>query len=71
MVISTVILEMQAAWNLPSITVTTVTVAQLATMPMKLSSYATWSISETVPSVLLPLNALFFCFAEVVSHVIL
>ena len=39
---STVILEMQAAWNLPSTTVSTVAVAQF-TMPIKLSSYATWS----------------------------
>ena len=37
-------------------------------MPIKLSSYATWRISETVASVQLPLNAVFFCLAEVVSH---
>ena len=30
----------------------------------------TWSTSETVASVRLPLNAVFFCLAEVVSHVI-
>ena len=41
------------------------------TMPIKLSSYVTWSTSETVASVQLPLNAVFFCLAEVVSHVIL
>jgi len=41
------------------------------TMPIKLSSYGTWSTSETVASVQLPLNAVFFCLAEVVSHVIL
>ena len=40
------------------------------TMPIKLSSYVTWSTSETVASVQLPLNAVFFCLAEVVSHVI-
>ena len=42
-----------------------------ATMPIKLSNYVTWSTSETVASVQLPLNAVFFCLAEVVSHVIL
>ena len=31
----------------------------------------TWSTSETVASVQLPLNAVFFCLAEVVSRVIL
>ena len=41
------------------------------TMPIKLSSYVTWSTSETVASVQLPLNAVFFCLAEVFSHVIL
>jgi len=41
------------------------------TMPIKLSSYVIWSTSETVASVQLPLNAAFFCLAEVVSHVIL
>jgi len=41
------------------------------TMLIKLSSYMTWSTSETVASVQLPLNAVFFCLAEVVSHVIL
>ena len=41
------------------------------TMLIKLSSYVTWSTSETVASVQLPLNAVFFCLAEVVSHVIL
>jgi len=40
-------------------------------MPIKLSSYATWSTSEMVASVQLPLTAVFFCLAEVVSHVIL
>ena len=39
-------------------------------MPVKLSSYVTWNTSETVASVQLPLNAVFFCLAEVVSHVI-
>ena len=39
------------------------------TMPIKLSSYVTWSTSETVASVQLPLNAVFFCLAEVVSFV--
>ena len=33
-------------------------------MPIKLSSYVTWSTSETLPSVQLPLNAVFL-----VSHV--
>jgi len=41
------------------------------TMPIKLSSYVTWSTSETVASVQLPLNAVFFRLVEVVSHVIL
>ena len=41
------------------------------TMPIKLSCYITWSTSETVASVQLPLNAAFFCLAELVSHVIL
>ena len=41
------------------------------TMPIKLSSYVTSSTSETVASFQLPLNAVFFCLAEVVSHVIL
>jgi len=41
------------------------------TMPIKQSSYVTWSTSETVASFQLPLNAVFFCLAEVVSHVIL
>ena len=41
------------------------------TMPIKLNSYVTWKTSETVASVQLPLNAVFFCLAEVVSHVIL
>ena len=36
-----------------------------------LSSYGTWSTSETVASVQLPLNAVFFCHVEVVSHMIL
>jgi len=63
---STVILETQAAWHLPSTTVSTDTVVQF-----KLSSYVTWSTSEAVASVQLPLNAVFFCLAEVVSHVIL
>jgi len=40
-------------------------------MSTKLSSYTTWSTSEMVASVQLPLNAVFFCLAEVVSHVIL
>jgi len=35
-------------------------------MPIKLSSYATGSISGTVASVQLPLNAVFFCLVEVV-----
>ena len=39
------------------------------TMPIKLSSYATWSTSETVASVRPPLNTVFFCLADVVSHV--
>ena len=40
-------------------------------MPIKLSSYVTWITGETVASVQLPLNAMFFCLVEVVSHVIL
>ena len=40
-------------------------------MPIKLSSYATGSTSETVASVQLPLNSVFFCLVEVVSHVVL
>ena len=39
-------------------------------MLIKLSSYTTWSTSETIASVQLPLNAVFFWHA-VVSHVIL
>ena len=38
------------------------------TMLIRLSSYATWSTSETVVSVQLPLNSMFFCLAEVLSH---
>jgi len=63
---STVILEMQAAWNLPSTTVST-----FAVVKFNLSSYITWSTSEMATSAQLPLNAVFFCLAEVVSHVIL
>jgi len=40
-------------------------------MAIKPSNYVTWSTSETVASVQLPLNTVFFCLAEVVSHVIL
>ena len=40
-------------------------------MPIKLNSYMTWSRRETVPSVQLPLNAVFFCLVEVASDVIL
>ena len=40
-------------------------------MLIKLSSYMTWSASETVASVQLPLNSVLFCLAEVHSHVIL
>ena len=36
-------------------------------MPSKLSSYVTWNTSETVASVQLSLNVVFFCHAEVVS----
>ena len=39
------------------------------TMPIKLSSYATWCTSETVASVQLPLNSMFFCLVEVLSHI--
>jgi len=67
---SRVILEMQAAWNLPSTTVSTVTVVQLPCR-FKLSSYATWSTSETVASLQLPLNSVLFCTEEVLSHMIL
>ena len=35
-----------------------------------LSSYVTWSTSETVAFVQLPLNSVFFCLAEEISHVI-
>jgi len=69
LVSSIVILETQTAWNLPSTTVSIFAAA--VTMPIKLSNYATWSTSETVASVQLPLNAVFFCLAGVVSHVIL
>ena len=37
------------------------------TMPIKLNSYVTWSTSETVASVQLPLNAVFFCLVEVMD----
>ena len=40
-------------------------------MLIKLNSYMTWSRRETVPSVQLPLNAVFFCLVEVASDVIL
>ena len=62
---------MQTTWNLPGISVATVVVVQLPCMLIKLNSYKTWSKSETVPSVQLPLNAVFFCLVEVASHVIL
>jgi len=65
---STVILESQAAaWNLLS-NVSTVTHGSAVTVPIKLSSYATWSTSEMVASVQLPLNSVFFCLAEIPSH---
>ena len=38
------------------------------TMPIRSSSYTTWSTSELVVSVQLPLNTMFFCHAEVLSH---
>ena len=41
------------------------------TMPTTLSSYVTWSTSERVASVQLPMNSIFFCLAEVPSHMIL
>jgi len=39
-------------------------------MPIKLSSYTTWSTSEKVASVQLPLNFVFFCLAEALSYMI-
>ena len=41
------------------------------TKPIRSSSYATWSASESVVSVQLPLNSTFFCYTEVLSHVVL
>ena len=41
------------------------------TMPIRSSSYATSSTSELLVSVQLPLNSMFFCHAEVLSHVVL
>ena len=41
------------------------------TMPIRSSSYATSSTSELVVSVQLPLNSMFFCHVEVLSHVVL
>ena len=41
------------------------------TMPIRSSSYATLSTSELLVSVQLPLNSMFFCHAEVLSHVVL
>ena len=38
-------------------------------MPIKLSGYVTWSTSETVTSVQLPLNSVFLCLVEVLNHV--
>ena len=38
---------------------------------IRLSSYTTWSTSETVVSVQLPLNSMFICHTEVLSHVVL
>ena len=38
-------------------------------MPIRSSSYATSSTSELVVSVQLPLNTMFFCHVEVLSHV--
>jgi len=65
---SAVILEMQAAWNLPSTTVSVVT-----TMLIKLCSYVTWSTSGMVAFVQLPLNSVFFYIAEllIIRHVVL
>ena len=40
-------------------------------MPIRSSSYATSSTSELLVSVQLPLNSMFFCHAEVLSHVVL
>ena len=40
-------------------------------MPIRLSSYATWNTSDTVISVQLPSNSMFFCHAEIVSHMVL
>ena len=41
------------------------------TMPIRSSSYATSSTSELLVSIQLPLNSMFFCHAEVLSHVVL
>ena len=38
------------------------------TMPIELSSYPTWSTSETVASVQLPLNSVLICLVEVQSR---
>jgi len=65
LVSSTVILETQAAWHLPSIYYCINFRCSAVTMLIKLSSYVTWSTSETVASVQLLLNAVFFCLAEV------
>ena len=41
------------------------------TMPIRSSSYAASSTSELLVSVQLPFNSMFFCHAEVLSHVVL
>jgi len=61
---STVILEMQATSKYYYVNC----YCSAVTMPIKLSSYTTWS--ETIASVQLPLNSVFFCLTEVLSHVI-
>jgi len=63
----TVILETQAARNLPCANFH----CSAVTMLIKLSSYVTWSMSETAASVQLPLNSVIFCLVEALSHMIL
>ena len=66
-VISTVILET----NLRSTTVHVNCRCSTVTMLIRSNSYATWSASESVVSVQLPLNSTFFCHVEVLSHMVL
>ena len=67
-VISTMILETQAARNLRSSYYCVNCRCSAVTMPIRSSSYATLSASESIVFVQLPLNSMFFCHTEVLSH---